>query len=1410
MVVLLKELKKKLPYGSTLTGIKFKIYFNSLCHLDDTLIITHLRRFVKQMNKKNFKNFGSYSIGLDIGTNSIGWAAIGNDYKLLKINGKDAWGAYLFDEGQQASQTRIARSTRRHYERRRERIRFLQELLNDDVLAADESFYIRLKESFLLNKDIDAECGRINIHNLFDDEGYTDTEYYNEYPTIYHLRKALATDNKKFDARLIYLALHHIVKYRGNFIYEGKDIDFNGGEIPAMINEYFEALCDISEINICYYDKAQIICDIVKDKTVIKKDKEIAITELFIDENKEVKDAIKHFAKFILGYTGSIDKCLILKSDYEGDTEESKILKFSFKDESYDENENSIMNILGNRSDLLLKLKEIYLNFVFGEILNGGESISDAMIAKYEKHGNDLHVLKSLFRRYLPDKYNEMFRGATGDNYVNYAGIKTDKSKVFKRITQEAFYKAIRKELDKMPHEDSNVNYCINAIDNENFLPRINDVSNGSIPYQMHEKEMIAIINNQAKYYDKLRENKDKILSILTFKRPYYFGTLKGKFSWNTTEIEGRVTPWNFYDKVDADALAENFITKMLNYCCIFKDEEVLPKNSIIYQSHIVLNELNKIKIDEKPLHVDLKKDIFLNLMCVKKNVTVKNLIDYIKRAYNRILLVGEITGLNDGKFNSTMSTLIDFKNKLGEDFKVAHLEEYEKAIRIITLFEDKKMRTRQLSQIGIFTDAQIKSLTALRYAKWGKYSANLLHGISVNGRTILDVMLNDSNNPHINEIIFSEDDKYGFKALLPKVEERIEKFDYVRDIIPLYCSPSVKKSIWNALNIVAEIEKVTGKAPDRIFIESTESTDIKKAKDSRIAQLKYLYKTIEKEAEFNKNCSDKIAAMYNTNEKLSNDKLYLWMIQLGRCMYSGENIDIDDLNNCEIDHIVPRCLIKDDSFENRVLVKRIMNQNKKELAIAPEIRSKMQNFWKYLYDKKFIGTKKLSNLLKSEFSDDDCAGFINRQLVETGQTVKEVKKLLSKRYSDTVIEGVKAGMNSQFRHKYMWRNDKSGFYKLRLLNDYHHAKDAYLTAVVGQFTSVACPLWGQNSYNRILNASIKEASDKDKLNELVNKRYGIVLDLMEFGDDTFFAIDDEGEYLWNNTYYCNIFDTMAKNNCLIVKQKKFIAESAFFDQTIYSPKSNKELIPLRNVNGTALPTKYYGGYSSVNPAYFVVIKYMKGKKYKYEFVKIPTMVAINENSNKNAVIEYLKQIYSDKKVDIATIEILKKIYKFQLIKKDGQYLRITGEKELNNATQLFVLPKYEKLLYLIEKKYQYGQSTTLSENREYYDSLIKEFLNYYADIVKKHCPIYTNIAENMLNVANENYDKYSYENKIEFVFNLLKALAPRAAQINLSQFGGLSSAGRLKGTSIKPEEVEWIDSSCTGLYSKIIKGIEF
>lgn len=154
------------------------------------------------------KKIQDYCVGLDIGTNSVGWAAIDGEYNLLRLKNKDAWGAFLFEPAQTAKNTRIFRGQRRRYERRKERIRLLQELLYLMVAAKDEGFFARLKESSLRMGE--GDYFRLNRYNLFDGE-YTDRDYFRgkNTRTIYHLRKYLMTTEDKADERLIYLAIHH-------------------------------------------------------------------------------------------------------------------------------------------------------------------------------------------------------------------------------------------------------------------------------------------------------------------------------------------------------------------------------------------------------------------------------------------------------------------------------------------------------------------------------------------------------------------------------------------------------------------------------------------------------------------------------------------------------------------------------------------------------------------------------------------------------------------------------------------------------------------------------------------------------------------------------------------------------------------------------------------------------------------------------------------------------------------------------------------------------------------------------------------------------------------------------------------------------------------------------------------------
>ena len=88
-----------------------------------------------------------YSIGLDIGTTSIGWAIIDEDNKRI-----EKVGVRIFEkpenpkDGKSLSETRrTARSTRRRLKRRRQRLNFIKRFFRDNNLLSKEQIEELLK-----------------------------------------------------------------------------------------------------------------------------------------------------------------------------------------------------------------------------------------------------------------------------------------------------------------------------------------------------------------------------------------------------------------------------------------------------------------------------------------------------------------------------------------------------------------------------------------------------------------------------------------------------------------------------------------------------------------------------------------------------------------------------------------------------------------------------------------------------------------------------------------------------------------------------------------------------------------------------------------------------------------------------------------------------------------------------------------------------------------------------------------------------------------------------------------------------------------------------------------------------------------------------------------------------------------
>lgn len=146
----------------------------------------------------------NYYLGLDLGTDSIGWAVTDKNYNIPKFKGNSMWGIRLLEGGNTAVERREFRSSRRRLERNKYRLNCLEMLFNEEISKKDIAFFQRLKDSALYDGDKNVS----GKYSLFNDPDYTDKDYYKKYPTIYHLRKELIESVEPHDVRLVFLAYY--------------------------------------------------------------------------------------------------------------------------------------------------------------------------------------------------------------------------------------------------------------------------------------------------------------------------------------------------------------------------------------------------------------------------------------------------------------------------------------------------------------------------------------------------------------------------------------------------------------------------------------------------------------------------------------------------------------------------------------------------------------------------------------------------------------------------------------------------------------------------------------------------------------------------------------------------------------------------------------------------------------------------------------------------------------------------------------------------------------------------------------------------------------------------------------------------------------------------------------------------
>lgn len=1341
-----------------------------------------------------------YYLGLDMGTSSVGWAVTDENYRLLRAKGKDLWGIREFDEALTAVDRRTHRISRRRRQRSLVRIGLLKEYFHNEIAGKDPLFFQRLDNSKYHLEDKDEPVRTRN--GIFNDPDYKDADYYKQFPTIFHLRKELLNNPAPHDVRLVYLALLNMFKHRGHFLNASLSGEGSGRKMEDVYRLFRDAAADGAEVSFPEDISQDKLTEILGSRDFSRSRKAEELAGLFGVEKKE-----KQKTAFIRAICGLKVKAELLFNDLV--LEEDKKVDICFSDFGYDEKLPELMDDLGeNFYNIVELMKEMYDIGLLAGIMKGHTYLSESRVQEFEKHGRDLGILKTVMKKYKSgEDYDSLFRSEEKGSYSAYVNSFNSGRRVRRNMKdrkQEDFYKTLKKLLKDMPEDDLDVKYILGEVDKETFLPKQLTASNGVIPNQVHAREMKKILENAEAYLPFLRERDEsgltvsqRIQQLFSFQIPYYVGPTSenSKTGWIVRKEPGQILPWNIEDKVDMKKTSEEFISRLVRKCSYINDERVLPKASLLYESFCVLNEINNIRIHGERIEVSLKQDIYNELFKSGKRVTRKKLVSFLC-ARGVIDDDTQISGI-DITINNSLSTYGKFRAVFGEKIDEDDCQGMvEDIVFWCTVYGDsKKFLREQMADkySDKLSDAQIKRILGFKFNDWGKLSKEFLE-LSGCDKTTGEIrsLIRSLWETNYNLMELLNAPEYTYKEELERRQNTALKTlseMEAEDLDDYYFSAPVKRMVWQTLQIIRELEKVLGAPPERVFLEMTRSPQEKKARTiSRRQKFLDLYKNIKKEQRDWKGEIEKADA----DGSLKSKKMYLYFTQKGRCMYTGETIEIDQLFNdnlYDIDHIYPRHFVKDDNIDNNlVLVKKSVNAHKSDTyPLEDTIYTKQKNEWKELRRLNLITEEKYKRLTgRSPFTEEQKAGFIARQLVETSQGTKGVADIIKQVLPESKIVYSKASNVSEFRHR-------RKIYKSRSINEFHHAQDAYLNIVVG---NVYDTKFTQNPLHFIKK---EYAGDAEKNNYNLSRMFD--WDVIR-GDRVAWIAQKKGGPAGT---IATVKEMISRNTPLMTRLS-FEGHGGIANETLYGAKkaSREKYIPLKATDKKMQDVTKYGGFTSAATAYFFLVEYkVKGKKVR-SLETVPVYMKEKIETDPNVLLWYCSEVLGLENPDIR----LKKIKLQSLIKKDGFFAYISGRTEnrisLYNAVNLCLSQEWIGYVKKLDKYNEFSQldrELTKEKNEELYQELME----------KHRKGIYArrpnSMGEKLIN-AWSSFEQLELEKQCEVLVQIIKLSSIGAAvSADLTLVGAASKCGTMKISKNISDANEFIliNQSVTGLFERRI-----
>lgn len=165
-------------------------------------------------------------------------------------------------------------------------------LFDEEICKKDVAFFQRFRESNLYPEDKTEGVPFC----VFADSDYTDKDFHRDFPTVYHLRGELINNqNAPYDIRLVYIALHHIIKHRGHFLFDINCDKYNPDDFQSIYEDFSSFLNENYEAELeC--TNTEKFAEVLKDKSLRKTEKEKQIAGLFNvkkSENKQLYAILK-------------------------------------------------------------------------------------------------------------------------------------------------------------------------------------------------------------------------------------------------------------------------------------------------------------------------------------------------------------------------------------------------------------------------------------------------------------------------------------------------------------------------------------------------------------------------------------------------------------------------------------------------------------------------------------------------------------------------------------------------------------------------------------------------------------------------------------------------------------------------------------------------------------------------------------------------------------------------------------------------------------------------------------------------------------------------------------------------------------------------------------------------------------